>query len=221
MALEVKSSSLFVYPILKIKVSLKYSSNFKSCSNLVINPKGNKTFSRKLKKHRTKTNKFKKVKSQRSRFMRKFRRCGLNSRALVYNVLSLHHASESIATYKGLVNYTTISQPRVFIKKSNKSVHTVLRAPYRYKKGRYQVGTQRYNTVITFFLSIPGLPASSNTFCKLDKGFINLSSMELIKNIILPSFLSFSTNMSTLDSVSLEYRLIDQNFFKLSSYKAN
>jgi len=48
-----------------------------------------------------------------------------------------------------------VTNLKVFFKKSKFSRFTILRAPYRYKKGRYQIGFKRYESLVSFTLEMP------------------------------------------------------------------
>jgi hypothetical protein len=52
-------------------------------------------------------------------------------------------------------NTMSIRNFSLFSIKSKASKFTILRAPYRYKKGRYQVGFRRYRVFSTFVIELP------------------------------------------------------------------
>ena len=74
----------------------------------------------------------------------------------VFRSLILLNSTSSSRGGKGLPpSLISISKFSLFSIKSKASKFTILRAPYRYKKGRYQVGFRRYRVFSTFVMELP------------------------------------------------------------------
>lgn len=149
-----------------ITVQLKYTSNFKT--NIKTQPRVVVT--------KGKTKKKKGLLKAPEGYVRKTRSRGLPS---VYNKhLKPNDSSFKVTTtnflygvFRSLIllNRTAISREgkrlppsamsiknfSLFSIKSKASRFTILRAPYRYKKGRYQVGFRRYRVFSTFVMELP------------------------------------------------------------------
>ncbi len=191
MALKVKSSSLFFYPKVKIKIQLKYSSNYKV---------GNFT-----------------TKARKKDLNTKYRRNGtsryatnrITGKYFVYNILhSMSKLSSSAVNSHGV----RIDNVSMFVKKKNKITHyTILRAPYRYKKGRYQVGYSRSLVTVGLDILIP-------MHCSGEKSLKSLKQLTSLLPLVLGVFSSTSTNIITLNKIRLLLPLRSSNLFRLTNY---
>lgn len=179
---------------MKIYVKLKYNSGFK------IDTKFNTPNTSLTKSNLSKLNN--------SRF---FKNKTPNSKALLYNILLSYSTLGVNSSYNSDSLNLRISKPKVFINKSNKSVYTVLRAPYRYKKGRYQIGRQLYKAIVSFYILIEdGKSVSAfNDLVQVTK------SVNLLNNYLN----SFSTNLSTMSSLSVTIPFNSPKVFKIQEYK--
>lgn len=176
---------------MKVYIKLKYRSEFRINTNFSSNRIGRA------------------CKKRRKVFYRK--RKNPNSKSLIYNML----VAQSRPWYptKGLTLSTSIqfSKPSVFIQKSNKTVFTILRAPYRYKKGRYQVGKRFYKATISFYAIFnEGLSLKNDLNIRQTTGVIKLLNDHLS---------SFSTNLLMLSSLSIRVPVNNPDIFKLTNYK--
>ena len=128
-------------------------------------------------------------------------------------------------TFKTLVQFNEFSQKNeattssncimiknltFFSMKTKTSRFTILRAPYRYKKGRYQVGFKRYLVICSF-----------NVCLKQADDLVNKSLMLPIElnQLVLHSLKNVSSNTLSLSKVRMISSLNCPNFFKLTSYK--
>ena len=111
-----------------------------------------------------------------------------------------------------LDNGIKINNVSLFSKKQKTSHYTVLRAPYRYKKGRYQIGFSRVRVNVSLELLIP-LKSS------LSKNSDSINHVLNILPVLTNIFSSGSTNTITLDKVRLLIPFRSNNFFKVINYK--
>lgn len=192
MALKVKSSSLFFYPMISIKVHMKYTSNFKVGNHInLIKKKGNK----KRPKGNKRTNR-------------------ITGHYFLYNVFRALTKVSLLSKKDNTSSLTNISISDVsfFSIKQGVSHYTILRAPYRYKKGRYQVGYSRVRVNVSLRLLIPSVDKNCNSFASLTQ---TLNLLPLLVDVLIPA----GTNIVTLDKLRLLIPLQSPNLFKISNYR--
>lgn len=107
-------------------------------------------------------------------------------------------------------NQVLIKNLSFFSIKTKTSRHTILRAPYRYKKGRYQVGFKRYSVMCSFDLHVDQHYNSNSKSLMLP--------IELNK-VLLLSLKNVSSNTLNLNKMRIISPIKCPNFFKVISYK--
>lgn len=137
------------------------------------------------------------------------------SRNLILSNISLIN---SIAEgEKSCIGPVSFKDLKLFSKKSKITRYTILRAPYRYKKGRYQVGFSRYDLNISYTILIDKYFINVNSLGS-KYGLSNLDSLINLNKFILPVVKSNNTNIATLNKARLTYSISSCDFFKLNNY---
>lgn len=198
MVLKVKGSILFFYPYMWINIKLKYTSNFKT---RLLNPIQAKTTSS-LKGINYTGGKLK------------------NNDIFNYNLTSNTFRSLKLLSKNPLVSSGSTSKLSIgnisfFLKKSRLSRHTTLRAPYRYKKGRYQLGQSNYRLNVSLKLFIPNFDEKKGS---AHVGNCSLRSTAAILDSSTKTFLNLDTNISNLNKIQVVTPIKDINFFRISNF---
>lgn len=195
MALKVKSSSLFFYPIVKLKVQLKYSSNYKV--------------------GKTKLNlddKDLKVKTKPKGVSKPSKDLTINRVTGKYFLYNVFNSMFSFSKNNNVSKSIRLENVSIFVKKKSKISHyTILRAPYRYKKGRYQVGFSRSTISVSLDLILP----ETNKDLYSIKSITQLNSIKLLLSNM---FSNASTNVIVLDKIRLILPFKSSDFFIISNY---
>jgi hypothetical protein len=95
----------------------------------------------------------------------------------------------------------------IYIKPRKQGFSTILRAPYRYKLGRYQVGYSRYYTLISLNLKVS---------TKLKKNFYEITDFLKISKLY---YSSLDSNLLNQFKIKMEFYNVFTDFFKIKNYK--
>lgn len=195
MALKVKSSSLFFYPIVKLRVQLKYSSNYNvgrnklNLDNKELKDKSNFKNASKVSKDLTLNR--------------------VTGKHFLYNVFNSMFSFSNGSDAPSSIKLENVS---IFVKKKSKISHyTILRAPYRYKKGRYQVGFSRSAISVSLDLTLPEANKDFNSIK-------SLTQLNSIKLLLSNMFSKTSTNIIVLDKMRFILPFKSSDFFIISNY---
>lgn len=178
--------------MISIKVHMKYTSNFKVGNHIsLIKKKGSK----KQPKDNKRTNR-------------------ITGHYFLYNIFRTLTKVSLLSKKENTNNLTKISISDVsfFSIKQRVTHYTILRAPYRYKKGRYQVGYSRVRVNVSLRLLIPNLDKDCNSFVSLTQ---TLNLLPLLVDVLIPA----GTNVVTLDKLRLLIPLRSPNLFKIGNYR--
>jgi len=95
----------------------------------------------------------------------------------------------------------------IFIKPRKQGFSTILRAPYRYKLGRYQIGYSRYYTLIIFNLNLSK---------KLNNNYQELINFLNTSKTYYPSL---DSNLLNQFKIKMEFYNTFKGFFMIRNYK--
>lgn len=228
MVLKVKSSTLFFYPVINITVQLKYTSNFKikQLSNeRVVLDTDNQAQKGRAKASKALKSLPKPYKFERIRSMKTDQEKIVLGNCFIYSILNvfsnssvgqkLEHAGRR--NISGALKFT-VNNVRMFLKKSKFTRFTILRAPYRYKKGRYQVGFKRYESSLSFALAVSGLGKQKTSKQGPVDTLMSLGTLsKLLESVAL--FLEIgNTNVMNLNKARLTARYKDPSFFLIKLF---
>jgi len=181
--------------VINIKVHMKYTSNFKVGNHASL-----------IKKNKNKPEK--KIKQVNR----------ITGHYFLYNVfrtlakvarLSKRRRSRRLRNIK-------ITDVSFFSIKQKLTHYTILRAPYRYKKGRYQVGYSRVRVNVSLRLLIPNLDKNLDKHCD---SFISLTQIFNLIPLLIDALSPAGTNIVTLDKLRLLIPVRSSDFFKIVNYK--
>lgn len=127
----------------------------------------------------------------------------------LYNVFN---SILSFSTSSDAPNSIKLENVSIFVKKKSKISHyTILRAPYRYKKGRYQVGFSRSAISVSLDLTLPEANKDLNSIK-------SLTQLNSIKLLLSNMFSKTSTNIIVLDKMRFTLPFKSSDFFIISNY---
>ena len=125
----------------------------------------------------------------------------------LYNVFRTLTLANASGVYKNISSKKIeIQNFTIFYRKSKLSRFTTLRAPYRYKMGRYQIGFKRLLITSSFSILIPTETTS-------------IFAVPNILRLILLNLKNLGSNVVSLNKIRLSIPISDKNFFNISNYK--
>ena len=123
---------------------------------------------------------------------------------ILYSLLQLQ-STKVIGSAQDTGYVPSVTGTSLFVKQSKRVKHTILRAPYRYKLGRYQVGKRSYLINLSLVISLP-------------KSTMDIVSAANFIGIIVSAFSDSGTNVTTLSKVKARFAISNPQFFYLTSY---